>query len=134
MGSINYLAASGPNILAGIFYSSFNPTAEIGYLSTDSGVHWTTLTMGDANIDTNIIIVSSAISGSNFFVGTSKGIYLSTDAGSNWTSVNTGLTDSDYVTSFFPLWSASPPIHQSERSAPSKSGLARTPTTEGEHK
>jgi hypothetical protein len=36
-------------------------------------------------------ITSSAVSGSNIFVGTYAGIYLSTNNGNNWISVNNGL-------------------------------------------
>jgi hypothetical protein len=65
------------------------------YLSSNMAGSWDTIYNGIPTwIPTyNTSIITLAVSGNNFFAGTSNGygVYLSSNSGANWTAVNTGL-------------------------------------------
>ena len=63
------------------------------YLSTDAGDSWTCVSAGLPTLaDTNTVVSSLAVIGTNLFAGTGHGVYLSTDNGTSWNKVNNGLT------------------------------------------
>ncbi|MDP4197993.1 MAG: T9SS type A sorting domain-containing protein [Bacteroidota bacterium] len=75
------LAVIGTNLFAA------TPTI---YLSTNYGTSWSAV-----NNDNDV--ESFAVSGTNVFAGSSRGVLLSTDSGASWTKVNNGLTDSTVI-------------------------------------
>ncbi len=65
------------------------------YLSMDNADTWTRVSTGLPTLaDTNTVVNSLSVIGTNLFAGTGHGIYLSTDNGSSWTKVSNGLTGS----------------------------------------
>lgn len=74
--------------------------------SSNGGVTWDTLYTGlpSSVFVLNVTGVSIAVNaiafvGSNVFIGTNSGIYVLKDNGSSWTPVNSGLPESDVVSS-----------------------------------
>jgi hypothetical protein len=72
------LAVCGPNIFASVGGGGV-------FMSSNNGASWTLVT----NVPD---ILSYAVSGNNFFVGTSDGVYVSTDNGLSWNAWNSNLT------------------------------------------
>ncbi len=65
------------------------------YLSYDNANTWTRVSTGLPTLaDTNTIVTSLSVIGTNLFAGTGHGVYLSTDNGASWTKVSSGLTGS----------------------------------------
>lgn len=63
------------------------------YMSLDNAESWTRVSNGLPTLaDTNTVVTSLAVSGSNLFAGTGHGVYLSTDNGTSWNKVSNGLT------------------------------------------
>jgi len=60
---------------------------KVYFFSPDNGNYWGTLNNGL----TSTIIKSLAVSGSNIFAGTDKGVFLFTNNGNSWVEVNNGL-------------------------------------------
>ena len=77
---IRYLAANGPNVVAGTFNNGL-------FRSTDGGQSWLAASAGLTNLDIRAI---DAI-GTDFYVGTSNGAFRSTNQGQSWMPVGVGL-------------------------------------------
>ncbi len=69
------------------------------YKSTDNGSTWARVSSGlPALADTNTLVNSLVVIGTNLFAGTGHGVYMSANNGASWTPVNNGLIY-HYVTS-----------------------------------